>query len=37
MKEYEKEIVSTVKSLVLGGIKGFEGWNNPFKNFVTKL
>lgn len=37
MKEYEKEILSTVKSLVLGGIKGLKGWNNPFEKIAESV
>jgi hypothetical protein len=30
MKEYEKEIVSIVKGLVVNGIKSLSGYSNPF-------
>ena len=37
MKEYEKEIISTIKSLVINGVKGLDGYNNPFKNVANAL
>lgn len=37
MKEYEQEIISTVKSLVINGVKGLDGYNNPFKNVANAI
>ena len=37
MKEYEQEIISTVKSLVINVVKALDGYNNPFKNVANTL
>lgn len=39
MKEYEKEIISTIKSLVINGVKNLDGYNEEidFGNIVWRL
>lgn len=37
MKEYEEEIISTVKSLVISGVKHLDGYNNPFRKIAESI